>query len=82
MKVETDNSKIRIIYQYKAKNLLVAYSAALLAALVIVATGLWSFCLNGAVSYNCKVSTIAASMQSPEVREIRYLLVHASKFTH
>ena len=67
VRVETKNSGRHIIYQYKAKNLIVAYAAALLATLTVVAIGLRAFILNGSVTYDRKVSTIAAAMQSHEV---------------
>ncbi|KAF2008630.1 hypothetical protein BU24DRAFT_94433 [Aaosphaeria arxii CBS 175.79] len=65
--VQSNFSGNRIIYHYEPVNLITAYAAMLVATAVVVVLGMLSFIRNGSVSYDNKFTTIAASMQNPEV---------------
>ncbi|KAF1836652.1 hypothetical protein BDW02DRAFT_566744 [Decorospora gaudefroyi] len=69
VEVETSFGGTRIVYSYQAKNLVIPYAAGLLASLVIICLGFWSFSQNGTTSYDNKVSTVAAAMRNPEMAE-------------
>ncbi|OCK88416.1 uncharacterized protein K441DRAFT_681887 [Cenococcum geophilum 1.58] len=57
------------IYVYEATNLFLAYGLAILFTIVSVIFGSYAFYLNG-VSHDATVSTFAATMQNPGIKEI------------
>jgi hypothetical protein len=63
---EKTTATVQTIYLYQSTNLIISYSIAILASIAAVILGSYSLYQNGG-SYDASISTIATTMQHPEV---------------